>query len=57
MLQNAEGESREDLFLPTGEEYEKMMEDFESGELEITVTVLSACGTDKIMPQYKSNKA
>ena len=56
-LMNEDGETREDLFIPTDGDYERMIEEFESGEMDVTVTVLSACGTEKVMPTYKSVKA
>lgn len=43
-LMNDDGASREDLFIPTDGEYARMIEEFEGGEGEVRVTVLSAGG-------------
>ena len=56
-LQNPEGENREDLFIPPTDEYAQILSDFEDGEFEITLTVVSAMGIEKIMPQHKTAKA
>jgi hypothetical protein len=57
MLQNPEGDSREDLFIPHTDEYAAILADFEDGEYEVTITVVSAMGIEKIMPQHKTAKA
>jgi translation initiation factor 5A len=55
-LMDEEGNTREDLMFPEGDEYDNLKKAFEAGE-EVTVTVQGALGIEKIMPTFKMTKA
>ena len=55
-LMDEEGNTREDLQFPEGDDYEPLRKAFEEG-LEVIVTVQAALDTEKIMPTFKIGKA
>lgn len=55
-LMDEEGNTREDLQFPEGDEYEALRKAFEDGS-EVIVTVQAALDTEKIMPTFKIGKA
>lgn len=55
-LMDEEGNTREDLQFPEGDDYEPLRKAFEEGS-EVIVTVQAALDTEKIMPTFKIGKA